>query len=59
MSATAAKYNSKESQLASTLFSFAAASLGATQLGKWVADGIAAAKIFLETNDTVVFLDTH
>lgn len=52
-------YNSKMSPLASTLFCFTAASFSAMQLGNWVADGILAAKIFLETNDTVILLDTH
>lgn len=41
------------------MFCLAAASFSATQLDKWVTDGILAAKIFLETNDTVIFLDTH
>lgn len=31
----------------------------ATQLGKWIADGILAAEIFIDTNETVIFLDTH
>ena len=41
------------------LFCFAAASFSAKQLGKRVADGTLATKIFLETNDAVIFLDTH
>ena len=41
------------------LFCFAAASFSAKQLGKRVADGTLATKIFLETNDAVIFLDTR
>lgn len=57
--AAASSYNSKESQLTSVLFSLAAASVVATQLGKWIADGLLAAEIFIDTNETVIFLDTH